>query len=152
MSIFTDIYYKELQATKERLINDIKFHVALEKQNDEDAFDGYEEVHLVRCFEGLPDEYITLTVRNYCEDYILAYTYYDYDLIKEFNGEKKPVWTPQDSPNLQFVGSYIIKIPYENIALEDLFHIADFVYNEDFWEQINNGSWKSVLKELPNID
>lgn len=149
MGICTDIYNKELKAIKERLIKDIKFFVAMEEQCDSDEYDGYEDVHLVRLYEGLPSEYVTLTVRRYCKDYVLAYTN-DYDLIKEFNG-KKWFWTPEEHRNLMFVGNYIIKIPYEHVALEDLFCIADFVYNDGFMELLNSGiTWKSYLEQLKN--
>ena len=52
-----------------------------------------------------------------------------------------------------FVGDYIIKIPYEYVALEDLFCIADFVYNDDFMELLNSGiTWESYLEQLNNND
>ena len=53
-----------------------------------------------------------------------------------------------------FVGNYIIKIPYKLIALEDLYHIADWVCNEedDEEEELGDTNWKSFLKELPDDD
>ena len=125
----TDRYYKELKATKERLINDINYYIALEEQYDGDAYDGYEDVHLIRVYENSRIEFITLVVRRYCENYVLAYTN-DYDLVKEFNG-KQWFWTPEEHRNLLYVGDYIIKIPYKLIELQDLYHIADLVCNED---------------------
>lgn len=152
MSCITDKYYKELKATKGRLITDIQYYISLEEQYDGDEFDGYEDIHLKRIYEGLPTEYITLTVRRYCENYVLAYTN-DYDLIKEFDG-RKWFWTPEEHRNLMFVGNYIIKIPYKLIALEDLYHIADWVCNEedDEEEELGDTNWKSFMKELPDDD
>lgn len=167
------MYYKKYCKIKEDLISDINFFAGLiEEPEERDNYDGYESVHYELCNEGYPDEYIVLDVKQYRKDYVLAYTNND-ELINLYNGKRwKRGWMEiyewkasyEIPKTLREVGDYIIKVPYNKIILEDLFLIANTVYDdykicqgekvnlEVLVRLVNSPFWESPFEELPDDD
>ena len=143
------MYYRKYCKIKEELIRDIKFYAGLiEEPEERDCYDSYASIHYEQCYEGIPDGYIVLDVMQYRKDYVLAYTNND-ELIRFYNG-KQWKWDDIDIsdniPNtLCYVGNYIVKVPYENIILKDLFLIANELY-DNLKDENNSNSMRGAIR------